>query len=107
MTFDLGLKGDYENLYFWLDSYNAQECGLSTALIKYPFQKGDNPIEKLKQELLENVEFKETDRIYIVWRDVVSGKSVTRGIFLIGKRKRSPWEGFASGVDFQEDIDEL
>jgi hypothetical protein len=31
LSFDLGLQGDYDNLYAWLDKQGAQECGDSVA----------------------------------------------------------------------------
>ena len=30
ISFDLGVKGDYEGMYAWLDSKDAKECGDST-----------------------------------------------------------------------------
>jgi hypothetical protein len=31
LSFDLGLQGDYDSLYAWLDKQGAQECGDSVA----------------------------------------------------------------------------
>ena len=31
INFDLGLRGDYNSLYIWLDTKNAMECGKATA----------------------------------------------------------------------------
>jgi hypothetical protein len=33
MSYDLGVKGDYEGLYAWLDDHEAKECGNSVAAI--------------------------------------------------------------------------
>ena len=32
MAYDLGVKGDYEGLYAWLDDHSAAECGNSVAV---------------------------------------------------------------------------
>lgn len=29
ISYDLGVSGDYENLYAWLDDHGAKECGQS------------------------------------------------------------------------------
>ena len=107
ISYDLGIKGDYESLYTWLDNYGAKECGNSVALVKLPIKRSENPVLKLEKELQENVELRKEDRIYIVWRDVKNGKSLTRGRFLFGNRKRAPWEGYASGHEDNEDDDWL
>ncbi|MHB9292468.1 hypothetical protein Holit_01566 [Hollandina sp. SP2] len=31
LSYDLGIKGDYANLYIWLDEHKALECGDSIA----------------------------------------------------------------------------
>ena len=33
MSYDLGVSGDYEGLYAWLDDHNAKECGNSVAWV--------------------------------------------------------------------------
>ena len=35
ISFDLGIRGDYENLYAWLDEHGAKECGDNFASIIY------------------------------------------------------------------------
>ncbi len=37
--FDLGVKGDYENLYKWLDAREARECGDSVAYLNFEYSK--------------------------------------------------------------------
>ena len=32
ISFDLGVQGDYEGLYRWLDSFDARECGENLVL---------------------------------------------------------------------------
>ena len=31
LSYDLGIGGDYESLYSWLDNHEAKECGDSVA----------------------------------------------------------------------------
>ena len=31
LSFDLGVNGDYDGMYTWLDAYKAKECGDSMA----------------------------------------------------------------------------
>ena len=88
-SYDLGIDGDYENLYTWLDSKEAVECGDSCASFVYSFKK--DLIQELLKELKANVQFRSKDRIYIIsFRgDRVFGK------FILGKRRRAPWAGYA------------
>jgi hypothetical protein len=37
LSYDLGVKGDYEGLYAWLDDHNAEECGNSVAFLHYEY----------------------------------------------------------------------
>ena len=37
MSYDLGVKGDYEGLYAWLDDHDAKECGNSVAFLRYEY----------------------------------------------------------------------
>jgi hypothetical protein len=39
ISFDLGVKGDYEQLYAWLDNHGAKECGPNLATLRYAFQR--------------------------------------------------------------------
>jgi len=101
MSFDLGIRGDYENLYRWLDTYKARECGNNLAVFK--FQASDDYIEAITIDLKENVDFKDNDRIYLIYKD--DSEDLIKGKFIIGKRKPSPWEGYAPGeVQLTEDF---
>lgn len=88
ISYDLGVKGDYESLYSWLDNHGAKECGNSIAFLKYDFK--DNFVEELQEDLTKNLTLSKHDRIYIIWRE--DGK--IKGRFLFGKRKAAPWSGF-------------
>ena len=90
LSFDLGLKGDYQGFYAWLDEREAKECGYNLAVFKYTYS-GDSIVDSVKNELTSSVKFGKNDRLYMIWRD--NGKIV--GQFIVGHRKSSPWEGFA------------
>ena len=102
LSYDLGIKGDYQGLYAWLDNFDATECGNSVAYVQYQYEK--DLLSELKEDLKRSVNFNQGDRIYIIRKDSKDGK--VRGSFLIGKRKSNPWEGFGEGEDTSVDIDE-
>jgi hypothetical protein len=91
LSFDLGIKGDYEGLYQWLDAHGAIECGDSVAFFKIKSEGSDLPgeIKKSLQQSME-IDAKKT-RIYIIYQKDKS----TKGSFLFGQRKASPWVGSA------------
>ena len=91
LSYDLGLKGDYNSLYTWLDKQKAKECGDSIAVFEF-VSSTDNPKEEIKNSILESIELNKTDRIYLIWRDDVRNANV--GMFIIGRRKPAPWEGY-------------
>jgi hypothetical protein len=98
ISFDLGIKGDYEAMYSWLDSSNAKECGDNFAYItNYDY---DNVfIDDLKEDLNCMVKINPTDRIYIVYR---KDDTKDTGTFLFGKRKRNPWQGFSTDSSVED-----
>ena len=104
ISYDLGIKGDYQGLYSWLDDHNAIECGNSVAFIHYPTKK--NLIPELKKDLESKIDFKSGDRIYIVRIEAIEGKDLIRGRFIIGKRKSNPWEGYGTKTTDTVDGDE-
>lgn len=99
LSYDLGLKGDYNSLYTWLDKHKAKECGDSIAYFEFTFK--DNAREEIKKDLLDNIEFKKTDRIYLIWTD---DAMKSQGTFIIGHRKQAPWEGYFS-TETEQSID--
>ena len=102
LSYDLGLKGDYNNLYTWLDNLQAKECGDSIAFFNYKFH--DNFMEEIKNSLSENVDIRKTDRIYLIYLDS-EDKNKIKGKFLFGNRKRAPWEGFSNkNLNTEEDF---
>ena len=92
LSYDLGVKGDYEGLYSWLDDHGAIECGESVAFFNFEIKNEENLVEELKKNLSKNVNFSKRDRIYIMWK---IGNKV-QGKFIFGKRKSSPWVGYGS-----------
>jgi hypothetical protein len=88
MSYDLGVSGDYEGLYAWLDDHNAKECGNSVAWVTFSHE-GD-VLTSLKAEIENAVSPNKRSRIYVIYRD----NEGTKGRFIIGGRKSAPWDGF-------------
>lgn len=104
LTYDLGVKGDYQHLYAWLDDQKAIECGNNLAYFKYPIDKDDDDLlkDKLREDLEKNVSFQPGDRIYIIRKN--TQEKFVAGSFIIGKRKATPWEGYGKSID--NDVEE-
>ena len=94
MSYDLGVGGDYDRLYQWLDDHKAVPCGNSVAYFEYQYQEGENPDEKLKEELLEKIGLKPGNILYIIRKKEGGNNSI--GSFIYGKRQAAPWTGFGS-----------
>jgi hypothetical protein len=89
VTYDLGLRGNYEDLYRWLDELGAKECGDNCATFL-----SDKTREQIRAELSKFLGKK--DRIYLINRINKGGKTFTNGKFIIGKRmKTPPWAGYS------------
>jgi hypothetical protein len=101
MSFDLGVQGDYESLYAWLDEHKAKECGDSLACFWY--EHTGNLVQSLKSELKRKMRLTAKSRFYVV-NPSGGPKGGPKGSFVIGNRKNSPWTGFA-GVASGEDTD--
>lgn len=99
LSFDLGLRGDYEGIYTWLDQQEAKECGDSLAFIKYDHD-GDL-LSTLKTDLEDAIEITKKTRIYVTFRNQDTGKP--KGKFIIGSRKAAPWSGYAGDNGQEED----
>ena len=98
ISFDLGVRGDYEGLYGWLDAHKAEECGDSFGHLWYEYE-GDL-IESLSKDIEDAIDVTKKTRIYVVWRNRDNGKM--NGRFIIGRRKAAPWAGSAGGADDSE-----
>jgi hypothetical protein len=102
LSYDLGLDGDYESLYGWLDSKNARECGdsLATFLVNQALidESGVTVNEMLKRELLAAITLKpKRDRLYLIFQK--PGDGGWTGRFVFGNRRRPPWVGYAQATD--------
>lgn len=99
ISYDFGMKGDYEGLFKWLDENKAEERGYGIGVIKeYSYDdssiKTDLDFMKLiRNELKERIKIGSSDRIYMIWNSLESNK--TKAGFLFGKGKQSPWTGYA------------
>ncbi len=100
ISFDLGIEGDYEGLFSWLDENSARECGNNLAVLTFLVK--NNLVNELLESLKQKVSFKEYDRIYVVYFD---DKKV-KGKFIVGRRKAmAQWKGYA--VKFAEDVEDV
>lgn len=86
VSFDLGLRGEYDTVYQWLDELNAKECGDSVATFVT-----DKTVDEISDEVSHMVG-DEKVRIYVIGRK--ADDSLT-GRFAVGHRKQAPWSGYA------------
>ena len=93
LSYDLGVGGDYESLYQWLDNHHAKICGDSLAYFKYPFEESEDPDEKLKTDLLQTVDLKGGNKLYLI-RQMADKRF--GGNFIYGTRSAAPWVGYGS-----------
>ena len=91
LSYDLGVRGDYEALYTWLDRKGAKECGDSVAFFIYEYRHDLK--EELTEELGNTLDITGKVRIYLVY---MKGPKQT-GSFLFGRRKATPWLGYGGG----------
>ena len=96
LSFDLGLRGNYEDLYEWLDNLGAKECGETVATFIT-----EKTFKQMAKELSRFLD--EKARIYIISRH--DGKF--GGKFFLGRRKRAPWAGYGGPVfEVEEETEE-
>ena len=95
MSYDLGVTGDYEGLYAWLDEHEAKECGSSVAC--FSFSHTGDVFASLKAEIEGAVTLNRRSRIYVMYKD--KDDDTIKGRFVIGRRKSAPWEGFVRRED--------
>lgn len=100
ISYDLGIDGDYEGIYSWLDKFGAKECGDSVARIKSYKFSGDFA-NYLKRDIKKNVKLRIKDRIYIIFN---SNEKLISG-FIFGSRKAAPWTGYHQ--DHNSDWDDI
>jgi hypothetical protein len=100
LSFDLGIRGDYEGLYAWLDEHGAKECGDNLAAISFKHD-GDSLPNLLRTELKKRVEIDNRSRIYVIYRHPSNGRN--KGKFLFGSRRASPWTGYGPDRDAEDE----
>lgn len=98
ISYDFGMKGDYEGLFKWLDEHNAEERGYGIGIIKeYNCRSSIKTdldfLKSIKNELNNKIKVGSNDRIYIIWKSFESNK--IKAGFAFGKSKQSPWTGYA------------
>jgi hypothetical protein len=99
ISYDLGVQGDYEGLYAWLDHHEAKECGDTLAFLSYRYK--DDLIEELKGDLSEAVRTDKRTRIYVIYRDADTTRA--RGKFIFGGRRAATWVGYAQSGSAPDD----
>ncbi|PYK61911.1 MAG: hypothetical protein DME43_01430 [Verrucomicrobia bacterium] len=90
LSFDLGVKGDYESLYKWLDARNAFECGDSIAFLDFEYET--NIVTEVSNSLHSSIKMDPANRFYLIAKGP-DDKDIT-GRFIIGARKAPPWTGY-------------
>lgn len=100
LSFDLGVSGDYEGMYAWLDDKGARECGDSVASFVFPTDNGDL-VASLKSEIESSVTLNKRSRIYVVYND----QGRYKGKFVVGGRKNPPWDGYGTYGETDDDED--
>jgi len=101
LSYDLGINGDYQGLYEWLDSYNAVDCGSYTA--SFEFEYASDVEKEVITQLKEICKLDNRDRIYLCYFD--ENRSGVVGNFIYGKRQKAPWFGYSQGVSNNPDLD--
>lgn len=102
ISYDLGVRGDYESLYAWLDDHGAQECGDSLAFLNYTHS--GSLVASVTKEIRKTLRTTKLTRIYLIYRDPETRK--IKGTFLLGGRKAAPWSGYGSQGGKIVDVDE-
>lgn len=99
LSFDLGVRGDYEGMYRWLDNKSAKECGDSLACFLYEYS--GNLLNEIKKDLEKNLEINaKKTRIYVI--RLADGKM--KGRFIFGNRRSAPWTGYAENSSGDDDV---
>ncbi|MBZ4396015.1 hypothetical protein [Myxococcus sp. AS-1-15] len=93
LSFDLGLRGNYDDLYRWLAKLDARECGDGIAT----FTTEQTPVQ-LKRALKPIVGKK--GRAYLIGSDKEGKWS---GKWLFGNRRPAPWVGYVELAGEEQD----
>lgn len=100
MSYDLGVGGDYQHLYQWLDDKDAKPCGDSVAFFYFKYNT-DNPDKELLEAIQKIVKLESGNIIYVVRKK--EDEAAYYGSFLFGKRKSAPWVGYGTKPNDKDD----
>lgn len=103
LSYDLGVGGDYKNLYRWLDDHDAKSCGNSVACFIYEYDDSGNPDEMLLEELSNTIDLEPGNKLYIVRSKEDKKEIRIVGSFIYGRRSAAPWEGYGQLGSQEED----
>lgn len=92
LSYDLGVGGNYDKLYSWLDDHNAVPCGNNVAFFKYQYEDGKNPDDEIRGDLIKSVAPQPGNKLYLIRRK----DNGLIGSFIYGKRGSTPWIGYGS-----------
>jgi hypothetical protein len=99
ISYDLGVRGDYEGMYVFLDSLEAKECGDSTSSCVFPYSK--DLLAELKAAIKKHVTLSSSRaRVYVIYPSP-GGKY--KGKFLFGRRRAPVWAGYSGQGSDEED----
>ncbi len=102
LIFDLGVQGDYDGLFSWLDEHEAKDCGNNAAFFYFNYS-GDVASE-LREAIKKSVKVTAKTRLYAIHGNPKGGGPL--GHFILGGRKAPPWAGFAPQAPGKPDVPE-
>jgi hypothetical protein len=98
LSFDLGVRGDFEGMYQFLDTYKAKECGDSVGSLVYEYKK--DLIGDLTKDLKSFITFDKRSRVYLIFPKAPNNYA---GRFIVGRRKSPPWAGHGPSQEPDEE----
>ncbi|MBR1033207.1 hypothetical protein [Bradyrhizobium liaoningense] len=99
ISYDLGLRADYDGLFAWLAQHRAKECGASLAVLAFEWR--ESLLDELKSELSQHMAISKHDRIYVLYREKTSNKN--KGRFIFGGRRAPSWTGYSTTNEVDEE----
>lgn len=100
LSYDLGVGGDYQHLYQWLDDKEAKPCGDSVAFFYYQYKTTD-PDKELLDDISKTVKLEPGNILYVVRKKEDAENYY--GSFIYGKRRSAPWVGYGTKPNDSED----
>ena len=99
LSYDLGVSGDYEGIYSWLENHGAQECGSSVAYVR-GYDCEEDLFDCLTSDLNSAVDLNQRARVYVIHKRK-DGR--IGGRYLFGKRRAPPWTGYGNVPEQEAD----